>query len=231
MSSKTTATGSGGFFSPTDAEISEKVIRVEIDNYDASGLFFFSCNPDPGMKIDEYGNILAGKTLLNQWTYIRKQLDLYVNVLHVRCGFLVIVPERTAEGNIHFHAVCRPHNDYDEFDIRQTFWNVIDADIRKAKVRKHAVNIKRITDSGVVDYLFHKDAHDYEVIFNRIIKGVKEFNPLILSDFMPTFKDTDDSDSDGYDPLRDSEWDNPKRVFKRRNDKGEIISYHVKSKK
>lgn len=226
MSSQTIATGSGGLFSPTDAEISEKVIRVEIDNYDASGLFFFSCNPDPGMKIDEYGNILAGKTLLNQWIFIRKQLELYVDVLHTRCGFLVIVPERTAEGNIHFHAVVRPHNDYDEFDIRQTFWNVIDADIRKAKVRKHAVNIKRINDSGVVDYLFHKDAHDYEVIFNRIIKGVKEFNPLILSDKMPEFKY--DTDSSGEQSEPDDDDVPPVTRFVKRNAKGEIIDYRVK---
>lgn len=216
----------GGFFSPTDAEISEKVIRAEIDNYDASGMFFYSCNPDPGLLISEHGEILAGKTLLNQWTWLKRQIELYVDILAIRCGFLVIVPERTAEGNIHFHAIVRPHNDYDEFDIRQTFWNIIHADIKKAKVRKHAVNIKPITDSGVVDYLFHKDAHDYEVIFNRVIKGVKEFNPLVMSERMP--QQAASTDGESTDEPSDDEDQPAVFNFVKRNAKGEIIEYRVK---
>lgn len=195
-----------GYFSPSYAEISEKVIRAEIDNRDCSGMFFFSCNPDPATKIDLQDTLLCSISLVSQWRWLSERLQFYSSILLTRCSFMVVVPERTAEGNIHFHAVVAPHNDFDECDVRRTLWSIMEVDLSKAKHRKHSVNIKPINDSGVVDYLFHKDAHDYEVIFNRKVNGHYEYLPLILGNI------------DGSPSSEESEEDSPPppRVHRKR---------------
>lgn len=170
----------GPHFSRTHQELVEKVTRVEIDNLDASGMFFFSCNPDPATKIDLQGTYLCTLSLVSQWDWLQKRLDHYAPFLHTMCSFMIIVPERTQEGNIHFHAIVTLTNDYEECDVRRLFWEVCDAQVSNAKVRKHCVNIKPVNDSGVVDYLFHKDAHDYEIIFNRKVNGKLPFECMIL---------------------------------------------------
>lgn len=172
----------GPHFSRTYAEILEKVTRVEIENCDGSGMFFFSCNPDPATKTDLQETLLCSLSLSSQWLWLSKRLDFYASLLSTRCSFMIIVPERTAEGNIHFHSIAKLKNDFEEFDIRRTFWQILDASIGNAKVRKYCVDIKPITSTGVVDYLFHKDAHDYEVIFNRTVNGVQPFQCMILHD-------------------------------------------------
>lgn len=169
------------YFSRGYAEIFEKVTRIEIDDASGSPMFFYSVNPDPGVKVNEQGSILAERSLYSQWKWLQGQLDFYASILAVRASFMLIVPEQTKDGIIHFHAIVKPHNDFDEHDIKRTFWQIIEADVSRPKVRKHAVNIKPINDTGVVDYLFHKDAHDYEVIFNRKINGKEEFLPLLLT--------------------------------------------------
>jgi len=172
----------GPYFSRTHSAILEKVTRVEIENLDGSGMYFFSCNPDPATKIDLQGTLLCSLSLSSQWSWLLKRLDFFASLLYTRCSFMIIVPERTAEGNIHFHSIVTLKNDFESFDIRRTFWQVLDANIASSKVRKHCVNIKPITDTGVVDYLFHKDAHDYEVIFDRTVNGIKPFQCMILHD-------------------------------------------------
>lgn len=191
-----------GFFSPSYAEISEKVIRAQIDLQDGSGMFFFSCNPDPATKIDLQDTILCSQSLCSQWRWLRDRLQFYSSLLLTRCSFMVVVPERTAEGNIHFHAIVEPHNDFDECDVRRTLWQVLDVDLTKAKHRKHSINIKPINDSGVVDYLFHKDAHDYEVIFNRTINGKLEYLPLILGNHTEGSPSSEESGEDSPPPIR-----------------------------
>lgn len=217
MSSTTQTTSQGitGFFSPSYAEISEKVIRAEIDSRDCSGMFFFSCNPDPATKIDLQETILCSQSLTSQWRWLRDRLQFFSSLLLSRCAFMAVIPERTAEGNIHFHAVVAPHNDFDECDVRRTLWQVMEVDLTKAKHRKHSVNIKPINDSGVVDYLFHKDAHDYEVIFNRKINGKLEFLPMILSNHLDN-----KSYLSGLLSSEESEEDSapPTRVYRKRGD-------------
>lgn len=125
---------------------------------------------------------------------------------------MVVVPERTAEGNIHFHAVVTLHNDFDECDVRRTLWQVLDVDLTKAKHRKYSINYKLINDTGVVDYLFHKEQHNYEVIFNRKINGKLEFLPMILSNHYNNQSKEDSSSSE------ESEEDSspPPRVYRKR---------------
>jgi len=97
-------------------------------------------------------------------------------------------------------------NDYESFDIRRLFWQVLDCNVSNAKVRKHSVDIKPITDTGVVDYLFHKDAHDYEVIFNRTVQGKQPFECMMLHSNNDT----------GSPSSEESEEDSPLPVFTRR---------------
>jgi len=170
----------GPYFSRTQWEILEKVTRSEIENRDCSGMFFFSCNPDPATKVDLQETLLCTLSLSSQWLWLSKRLDFYASLLHTRCSFMMIVPERTKEGNIHFHSIVTLANDYEEFDIRRLFWQVCDASVSNAKVRAYCVDIKAITNTGIVDYLFHKDAHDYEVIFNRKVQGKEPFQCMIL---------------------------------------------------
>jgi len=199
------------FFSRGYAEILEKVTRVEIDDVSGAPMFFYSCNPDPGTKINEQGALLVERSLYSQWKWLSGRLDFYASILSVRASFMLIVPEQTKDGNIHFHAIVRPHNDFDEHDIKRTFWQIIEADVSKVKVRKHAVNIKPINDSGVVDYLFHKDAHDYEVIFNKKINNKLEFQPMLLTPLSNNHcsSSSEESGEESTPPIR---------VFKKRLD-------------
>jgi len=199
------------FFSRGYAEILEKVTRVEIDDMSGSPMFFYSCNPDPGTKVNEQGSLLAERSLCSQWKWLSGRLDFYASILSVRASFMLIVPEQTKDGNIHFHAIVRPHNDFDEHDIKRTFWQIIEADVSKAKVRKHAVNIKPINDSGVVDYLFHKDAHDYEVIFHKKINNKLEYLPMLLTTNINNHCSSSEEESE-------EESTPPTRVFRKRID-------------
>lgn len=183
------------YFSPGHAKIFEKVTRVEIDTPNGSPMFFYSCNPDPATKVNEHGALLAERSLYSQWHWLKEKLNFYASILSTRAAFMMIMPEVTKDGNIHFHAIVRPHNDFDEHDIKRTFWNVMECDITKAKVRKHSVNIKPINDTGVVDYLFNKDAHDYEVIFNRKVNNETPYLPLMLTTTINNNHDYSDSDS------------------------------------
>lgn len=197
---KTTPQGITGFFSPSYAEILEKVIRAEITTRDSSGMFFFSINPDPATKLDMQGTLLCSRSLVSQWFWVKERLQFYSGILLTRCDFMAVIPERTAEGNIHFHAVIVPKNDFDEHDVRRTLWAAIEANISSAKVRKHCINIKPINDSGVVDYLFHKDAHDYETIFNKKINNKLEFLPLLLSNHTEGSPSSEESEEDSPPP-------------------------------
>lgn len=199
------------FFSRGYAEILEKVTRVEIDDISGSPMFFYSVNPDPGTKVNEQGSLLAERSLFSQWKWLSGRLDFFASILAVRASFMLIVPEQTKDGNIHFHAIVRPHNDFDEHDIKRTFWQIIEADVSKAKVRKHAVNIKPINDSGVVDYLFHKDAHDYEVIFNKKINNKLEYQPMLLTSNINNHCSSSSEESE-------EESTPPQRVFRKRSD-------------
>lgn len=204
------------FFSRGYVEILEKVIRTEIeDNIKDTPMFFYSCNPDPATKINEQGVLLAERSLYSQWLWLSQKLDFYASILATRATFMAIVPEQTKDGNIHFHAIVRTHNGFDEHDIKRTFWNIMECNVGNAKVRKHSVNIKPINDSGVVDYLFHKDAHDYEVIFNRKINNKLEFLPLLLTTIINNNKDYSDSDSSEES---EEESTPPPRVFRKRTD-------------
>lgn len=192
----------GPYFSRTHAAILEKVTRVEIENCDGSGMFFFSCNPDPSTKVDLQETLLCTLSLSSQWLWLSKRLDFYAPLLHTRCSFMMIVPERTKDGNIHFHAIVTLANDFESFDIRRLFWQVCDANVSSSKVRKHCVDIKPITDTGVVDYLFHKDAHDYEVIFNRNIQGKQTFMCMILhNNNNVASPSSDESEEDSTPPI------------------------------
>jgi len=172
--------GMAAIFSPGHPAILEKVTRLEIEDLSGCPMFFYSCNPDPGTKVNEHGAVLAERSLFSQWKWLKDKLNFYASLLSTRASFMLIVPEQTKDGNIHFHAVVRPHNGFDEHDVKRTFWHIMECNVTNAKVRKHAVNIKPINNSGVVDYLFHKDAHDYETIFNRSIGNDKPFQPLLL---------------------------------------------------
>lgn len=193
------STGMAAYFSPGHPAQFEKVTRAELNLIDSDHhYFFYSCNPDPATKVDVQGSLLASLTLYSQWKWLKERIEMFVSILDARAHFILIVPEQTKEGNIHFHAIVGPHHGFDENDIRRTFWTIMACNIASAKVRKHAVNIKPINDSGVVDYLFHKDAHDYEVIFNRQHKGEKAFSPLLLhsNTYQSVYhSSTDDSDS------------------------------------
>lgn len=175
-----TPQGMAAIFSPGHPAILEKVTRLEIDDLSGSPMFFYSCNPDPGTKISEQGAVLAERSLYSQWKWLKEKLIFYASILSIRASFMLIVPEQTKDGNIHFHAIVRPHNGFDEHDVKRIFWHIMECNVSNAKVRKHAVNIKPINDSGVIDYLFHKDAHDYETIFNRKINNDEPFQPLLL---------------------------------------------------
>lgn len=203
-------------FSQGHAAIFEKVTRAEIDLPDGSPMFFYSCNPDPGTKINEQNVLLAERSLCSQWAWLRGRLEFFASLLSTRASFMMIVPEQTKDGNIHFHAIVRPHNGFDEHDIKRTFWNIMECDVSKPKVRKHAVNIKPINDSGVVDYLFHKDAHDYETIFNRKINNKLEFLPLLLTTMITNNNQYEDSSSSSEESGEEST--PPPRVFRKRID-------------
>lgn len=204
-------------FSQGHAKIFEKVTRLEIDAPNRSPMFFYSCNPDPATKINEQGSLLAERSLYSQWKWLREKLEFYASLLATRAAFMLIMPEVTKDGNIHFHAVVRPHNDFDEHDIKRTFWNIMESDVSKVKVRKHAVNIKLINDTGVVDYLFNKDAHDYEVIFNRKVNDEHPYQPLLLTVTYNNNHDYSDSDSDSSEESEE-ESTPPRRIFRKRND-------------
>ena len=199
-------------FSPGHASFLEKVTRVEIDNRNEHSMFFYSCNPDPATKINESGALLAERSLYSQWHWLKEKLTFYASLLSTRAAFMLIMPEVTRDGNIHFHAIVKPHNDFDEHDIKRTFWQVMECDITKAKVRKHAVNIKAITDSAVVDYLFNKDAHDYETIFKRKVNNEEPYKPLLLTvihNNNPAYSDSDsseESEEDSFPMVTKTNW-------------------------
>lgn len=201
------------YFSRGYAANFEKVTRAEIDDMSGSPMFFYSCNPDPGTKVTEQGQLLAERSLYSQWKWLSGRLDFFASILSIRASFMMIMPEQTADGNIHFHAIVKPHNDFSEHDIKRTFWQVMECNVSNAKVRKHAVNVKPINDSGVVDYLFHKDAHDYETIFHKKINNIPAFEPLLLTT-IPTISNYTSS----TDSSEESEEEStpPTRVFRQR---------------
>lgn len=161
-------------------------------------LFFITVNPPPETPVDLLDGFGAGAltclTLHQQWKWIldkfRDSQSFNLVTLYKWFTELIIVPERTAAGLIHFHMIARLRDNKVDSDIPRLFWNLFDINITKhgnaaalkrfIEITKAMVKVVPITDAGIVEYLFNKDKKDYESIMNIKIHDQYPFQPLRL---------------------------------------------------
>lgn len=165
---------------------------------DLDRLFFITVNPPPDTIVDlqdGFGpSALTCLTLQQQWKWILDKFrdNQIFNLVSLYKWFteVVIVPERTAAGLIHFHLIARLRDNKIDSDIPRFFWNLFDINLTKSgnaaalkrfiETTKAMVNYKVVTDSQIVEYLFNKDKKDYETIMNIKIYDDYPFQPLRL---------------------------------------------------
>lgn len=191
--------GITGKFSPSNAEIAEKVISLEIGEADTPNLWFFSVNPPPDGETME-GAIYAQLPMKSQWEVVKTNLNFHATLLTKYITFCGLVPEVTRDGLIHFHAIVRTKPGVDANDVKRVFWNVAMADASKKSHRKYCVNIRQVTTVAVIDYLFAKCEHNYETIIFKNGKPSKDYKPLIWSWEELYHESTEESDSSEDEP-------------------------------
>lgn len=175
----------------------EKYSRLLIMDLDR--LFHIVVNPPPDLMIkDEYNNVLplTMMTLRQQWEWVlstwQGDKDYNLRSLHAWFDDLVIVPERTEAGLIHFHCIARLNENKIHTDIARLFWNFFDIQEsfkpstaggmkRFKEVTKAMVNVEPIRDEGIVKYLFHKDKKDYESLMHIKCYDTYPFKPIRLT--------------------------------------------------
>lgn len=156
--------------------------------------------PDPDTQEP---SALCTLNLKDQWDYIK---NLYTsnpfNLVDLYKWFdeVVIVPERTAAGNIHMHYLARLSKARLESDIPKLFWRMLNINCvnpsnasalkRFKDITKYMVNVEPVRDIGIIQYLFHKDKKDYESIMHLKVCNQFPFRPLYLF----TTEIQDDSD-------------------------------------
>ena len=178
---------------------------------DLSGLFHIVVNPPDSLTVPDPATddptALCTLDLKDQWEYIQ---SLYVtnpfNLVDLYKWFdeVVIVPERTAAGNIHMHYLARLSEARLESDIPKLFWRMFNINCinpsnasalkRFKDIVKYMVNVEPVRDIGIIQYLFHKDKKDYESIMHIKVCGQFRFKPLYLF-VTPIDEDNDDTDS------------------------------------
>jgi len=161
------------------------------------GLFFVTVNPPPEMLVDlgdGFGpSALTCLTLQKQWEWITSkwQGNQAFNLRSLYNWFedLVIVPERTAAGLIHFHCIARLREGKIDSDISRFFWSLFDVNCTSSapgaikrfnEITKAMVKVVPIKDDLIVEYLFDKDKKDYETIMDFKVGKSYPFQPLRL---------------------------------------------------
>lgn len=159
-------------------------------------LFFITVNPPPSFLTSEYdieGNQipLCLLNLVAQWKFCQELLCSVTPALWKWFEDLIIVPEKTLQGVIHFHCIGRVKTDDNMLcDLPRLFWRMFDITIKNPNnsqelrrfndITKHMVDYKPIEDDGIIDYLFDKDKKSYETIMNTKLKGAYPFRVLYL---------------------------------------------------
>ena len=178
---------------------------------DLHNLFHIVVNPPDSMTVNDLvtgeETALCTMDLKDQWQYIQNQYVQHpFNLIELYKWFddCIIIPERTAAGNIHMHYLARLSESRLDTDIPKLFWRMFNINItspsnagalkRFKETTKYMVNVEPVRDGGIIDYLFHKDKKDYESIMNIKTCGGYRFHPLYLHSFNhddDTSKDVD----------------------------------------
>lgn len=176
-------------------QILEKYARALIR--DISGLFHIVVNPPEALTVPDpctqEPSALCTLDLKDQWAHMKHlyQNDPF-NLVDLYKWFdeVVIVPERTAMGNIHLHYLARLSSCRLESDIPKLFWRMLNINCvnpsnasalkRFKDITKYMVNVEPVRDAGIIDYLFHKDKKDYESIMHLKVCNKYLFKPLYL---------------------------------------------------
>lgn len=173
---------------------SKKYMKLLISDTDR--LYFVTVNPSPVTVVDtEYTiepTMLTLLPLQEQWDWVlsRWKLDFNLRSMYNWFEELIMMPERTAEGVIHFHLIVRLRPDRLSSDIPRWFWDQFDIKCEKPNsqtclnkfksITKYMVKVEPVEDEGIIDYFFNKDEHKYEQIYDRKIKDGYPFAPLRL---------------------------------------------------
>lgn len=143
------------------------------------------------MDDDGIYNPLCLLDLHQQWSFVIRKFKVSIAAFYQWYSELVIVPEKTKEGIIHFHCIARLKPGRLPSDVSRMFWRMFDitlknpsssTEVKRFKdITKYMVHVDPITDDGIINYLFHKDKKDYETIMDlKDPSGTFAFKPLYL---------------------------------------------------
>lgn len=172
----------------------EKYAMRLIDDLD--NLFHVTINP-PDVHItdilsdDGSYSALCLLDLHQQWAFVLRQITISIASMYQWFEELVIVPEKTYAGIIHFHCIARLKPGRQPTDVQRMFWRMFDVTLKNPNsagemkrfkdITKYMVHIDPVTDAGIVKYLFHKDKKDYEHIMEMKDSNDRyAFKPLYM---------------------------------------------------
>jgi len=165
----------------------KKVIRSLI--LDSDSLFHVVVNPPPFMDYDDFSQ-LEEVSLVTQWEWLQAKLEnpRALTTLSSMFSDFIVMPEKTEKGNIHIHCICDLKSGKISTDIPKMFWALLGISLKNYKdkqrkaITEHCVNVKKVENDGIIDYLFEKDKKDYETIYKiKNAKGEYMFKPFMLS--------------------------------------------------
>lgn len=165
----------------------KKVIRSLI--LDSDALYHVVVNPPPFMDYDDFSQ-LEEVALVSQWEWMQARLENRIGLSSLTSMFsdFIVMPERTEKGNIHIHCICDLKPGKLSTDIPKMFWGLLGISLKNYKdkqrkaITEHCVNVKKVENDGIIDYLFNKDRKDYETIYTmKNAKGEHMFKPFMLS--------------------------------------------------
>lgn len=178
----------------------KKVIRSLI--LDSDSLFHVVVNPPPFMPYDDFSQ-LEEASLKSQWEWLQAKLENVraLSTLSSMFEDFIVMPERTEKGNIHIHCLCNLNSGKLDTDIPKMFWALLGISLKEYKDRQrkaiveHMVNVKKVENDGIIDYLFEKDKKDYETIYKmKDAKGEYMFKPFMLSRTPVVYDNDSDSE-------------------------------------
>lgn len=191
---------------PVFMEKYSSILIEELDN-----LFHIVVNPPEALTVPDVDTneptALCTLDLKDQWEHVKR---LYKNNpfnlvdLYKWFDEVVIIPERTAIGNIHMHYLARLNKARLASDIPKLFWRMFNINCvnpsnasalkRFKNITSYMVNVEPVKDAGIIQYLFHKDKKDYESIMHLKVCGEYRFKPLYM--LLTKYSDSSDSSSD-----------------------------------
>lgn len=177
---------------PVFLEKYSSTLIMELDN-----LFHIVVNPPEALTVPDVATAeptaLCTLDLKDQWAYIKKLYrDDPFNLVDLYKWFdeVVMIPERTALGNIHIHYLARLAKARLASDIPKLFWRMFKINClnpsnasalkRFKNITSYMVNVEQVRDAGIIQYLFHKDKKDYESIMHLKVCDNYAFKPLYL---------------------------------------------------